>query len=420
MAGQDQRPEKYEQNPSHLAKEFPSRTYQGRPLIDFVTNDWRTDSRYQEGIYTSDESESLYRREEDDYWVHPRWKNMISYKRVPRRVQRYLLIYVALLIATWVSWTWFIQPDWEKNKELESQLNAKPTSVFGSNMRPEFSDMTQVKTLDSSLLPSEHQLMQRLVVVGDVHGCKEELQNLLEKVSFHSATDHLILTGDMIDKGPDSPGVVDLARELSASCVRGNHEDRMLLALNDMRVHHASLPGPQEDPGRTVDTLDEESFSHGDYKARALARQFTDKQIRWLQQCPVILRVGEIGGMGEVVVVHAGLVPGVPLERQDPFQVMNMRTIDLDTRLPSDGREGTAWEKLWNHEQAKLLEKERSTVIYGHDSKRGKNILKYSKGLDSGCVNGGKLTAMVIGASKEGKAKTKIVSVKCKNQGLKR
>lgn len=419
MAGRDQTSENYEQNPSHLTKEFPSRTYQGRPLIDFVTNDWRTDSRYQKNIYASDDSESLYHWE-DDYWVHPRWKSMISYKRVPRRVQRYLLIYVALLIATWIGWTWFIQPDWEKNKELESQLNVKPTSVFGSNMRPEFSDMTQVKTLDSALLPSEHQLMQRLVVVGDVHGCKEELQKLLEKVSFRSATDHLILTGDMIDKGPDSPGVVDLARELSASSVRGNHEDRMLLALNDMRAHHASLPGPQEDPGRTVDTLDEESFSHGDYKARALARQFTDKQIRWLQQCPVILRVGEIGGMGEVVVVHAGLVPGVPLERQDPFQVMNMRTIDLDTRLPSDGREGTAWEKLWNHEQAKLLEKERSTVIYGHDSKRGKNILKYSKGLDSGCVNGGRLTAMVIGASKKGKAKTKIVSVKCKNQKLKR
>jgi len=153
----------------------------------------------------------------------------------------------------------------------------------------------------------------------------------------------------MIDKGPDSPGVVDLARELSASCVRGNHEDRMLLALNDMRAHHASLPGPQEDPGRTVDTLDEESFSHGDYKARALARQFTDKQIRWLQQCPVILRVGEIEGMGEVVVVHAGLVPGVPLEQQDPFQAMNMRTIDLDTWLPSDGREGTPWEEVRPH-----------------------------------------------------------------------
>jgi len=186
MAGRDQTPENYEQNPSHLVKEFPSRTYQGRPLIDFITNDWRTDSRYQKNIYASDESESLYRWE-DDYWVHPRWKNMISYKRVPRRVQRYLLIYVALLIATWVSWTWFIQPDWEKNKELESQLNVKPTSVFGSNMRPEFSDMTQVKTLDSALLPSEHQLMQRLVVVGDVHGCKEERKYALEQAENYAS-----------------------------------------------------------------------------------------------------------------------------------------------------------------------------------------------------------------------------------------
>ena len=191
MAGQDQKLENYEQNPSHLVKEFPSRIYQGRPLIDFVTNDWRTDSRYKEDIYASNESESLYWREEDDYWVHPRWKNMISHKRVPRRVQRYLLIYVALFIAAWVSWTWFIQPDWEKNKELERQLNVRPTSVFGSNMRPEFSDMTQVKTLDSTLLPSKHQLRQRLVVVGDVHGCKEE-----RKYAFEHAKNYASLICD--------------------------------------------------------------------------------------------------------------------------------------------------------------------------------------------------------------------------------
>ena len=191
MAGQDQKLENYEQNPSHLVKEFPSRIYQGRPLIDFVTNDWRTDSRYKEDIYASNESESLYWREEDDYWVHPRWKNMISHKRVPRRVQRYLLIYVALFIATWVGWTWFIQPDWEKNKELERQLNVRPTSVFGSNMRPEFSDMTQVKTLDSTLLPSKHQLRQRLVVVGDVHGCKEE-----RKYAFEHAKNYASLICD--------------------------------------------------------------------------------------------------------------------------------------------------------------------------------------------------------------------------------
>lgn len=245
--------------------------------------------------------------------------------------------------------------------------------------------------------------------------------SLLDKVSFRSSRDHLILTGDIIAKGPESPAVIDLAKSLYASCVRGNHEDRVLLAHADMHAHHAPLPGPDEDSDQKEDNLSEESFSHGDYADRALAKQFSAAQIEWLKQCPVILRVGGIAGMGEVAVVHAGLVPGVPYERQDPFQVMNMRTIDLETRLPSEEREGIPWEKLWNDHQKRLPAKERMTVIYGHDSKRGLNIKNYSKGLDSGCVRGGKLTALVIEAKKDGKGvKQTLVSVKCKNQEQKK
>ncbi len=57
---------------------------------------------------------------------------------------------------------------------------------------------------------------------------------------------------------------------------------------------------------------------------------------------------------------------------------------------------------------------ERSTVIYGHDPRRGLQLHNYSKGLDSGCVNGGKLTAMIIdNAVQSGEART--VSVQCKD-----
>ncbi|KAF2497630.1 Metallo-dependent phosphatase [Lophium mytilinum] len=351
----------------------------------------------------------------------PPWKRIVAapasrLSQVPRRVQRYFVIYATLLLAAWVSWKWVFQPDWDTNRAIENSLNEEKV-FFGSNMRPEFSDMIQIKTMDSRLLPTDENFKQRLVIVGDVHGCKDELQALLDKVKFRAPHDHLILTGDMISKGPDSAGVVSLARSLSASCVRGNHEDRMLLALADMRGHHAALPGPAEDPTNGRDLLDEESFSHGDYTFRSLAREFDDKQIKWLQACPVILRVGEIAGFGEMVVVHAGLVPGIPLERQDPYHVMNMRTIDLDTRLPSENREGTPWEKLWNKYQSRVPSQsaERSSVVYGHDSKRGKNIHKYSFGLDSGCVAGGRLTALVIEAGRKGEAaKTSTVDVKCK------
>lgn len=55
-------------------------------------------------------------------------------------------------------------------------------------------------------------------------------------------------------------------------------------------------------------------------------------------------------------------------------------------------------------------ESEFLTVIYGHDAKTSLNIRTYTKGLDSGCVKGGKLTAMIIEPSGE----QKLVQVKCR------
>jgi hypothetical protein len=178
------------------------------------------------------------------------------------------------------------------------------------------------------------------------------VQNLLDKVKFVQHQDHVIFTGDIIAKGPDSRGTVDLAMKIGASAVRGNHEDRTLLAHHSLLAKVHPLPGPQEDPQTHEDYLDEESFSHGDYKDRALAKLFSPEQISWLENLPVILRVGPVGdlsGAGDIVVVHGGLVPGVQLDKQDPFLVMNMRSIDLTTRVPSEDRKGEPWEKVCPH-----------------------------------------------------------------------
>lgn len=163
---------------------------------------------------------------------------------------------------------------------------------------------------------------------------------LLKKVEFSTADgDHLIFTGDIINKGPDSAGVVDLARELGASCVRGNHEDRILLLRHEMVTMNTLLTGDEKNV-----KLHEPSEKEA--KERTLARSLSDEQARWLDACPVILEVGFITGMGRVVVVHAGLVPGVELEKQDPLTVMTMRTIDLDTHVPNPSAEGMNWAKV--------------------------------------------------------------------------
>ena len=161
---------------------------------------------------------------------------------------------------------------------------------------------------------------------------------LLDKVSFSAEDgDHLIFTGDLINKGPDSIGVVDLARELSASCVRGNHEDRVLLLRREMAATN-TLEGPDE--------VGSYFYTNRETRERALARSLNDEHAHWLDTCPVILDVGQIPGMGRVAVVHGGLVPGVELEKQDPLSVMTMRTIDLETHMPSPSSEGMNWAKV--------------------------------------------------------------------------
>lgn len=162
------------------------------------------------------------------------------------------------------------------------------------------------------------------------------VETLLEQIDFDEDSDHLVFTGNLIDKGPDSLGVVDLVRKYSASCVRGNHEDRILVLRHDL-IAAKILEDTSQD--------DEDDFGQ-DPSGRKLAREMSDEQAKWLDTCPVILNIGQIKGLGQTVVVHSGLVPGVDLEKQDPFSAMNMITIDLERHVPSSSRVGTHWTKV--------------------------------------------------------------------------
>ena len=189
------------------------------------------------------------------------------------------------------------------------------------------------------------------------------VDNLLAEVQYEARTDHLIFAGDFVSKGPSSSAVIDLAMSAHASCVRGNHEDRVLLTYRDLYSHRLTqeqkgkkTPSPpaagmpedmrrndSEDKG---ENMKEEGFSYGSTIDRRLAESFTKRQIDYMASCPVILDIGHIKGLGNVHVVHAGLIPGVRLERQDPMGVMHMRTVDLDTHVPSSSAEGTPWFKV--------------------------------------------------------------------------
>ncbi|KAH8702949.1 Metallo-dependent phosphatase-like protein [Phaeosphaeriaceae sp. PMI808] len=353
------------------------------PLIDLIPDK----PHY---LDVSDEEDSFYGND-DDFLIPVNWQHKIE--RLPRRLKRSVFACIVVAFIFLLSWWIYFGPRHTAYKQEIKAMDQTPEMSYGSSVRPDFKGMIQVSDMPEQHLPKKG---KKLVFVGDVHGCREELEHLLKKIDFNHKHDHLVLTGDVIAKGPDSAGVVKLIQKLGASCVRGNWEDKLLLSVAEADNH-------------ALDSSGLESQSSANHELHKLAKQLTRKELEYLQQCPVILRVGSVPTLGNLVVVHAGLVPDTPLKKQDPFHVMNMRTIDLKTRIPSSKHSGTPWEKFWNHRQTKLNEHDRTTIIYGHNRKRGLNIQEYSYGLDTGCVNGQRLTALVVDAE----GKTELVHVKC-------
>jgi diadenosine tetraphosphatase ApaH/serine/threonine PP2A family protein phosphatase len=206
-------------------------------------------------------------------------------------------------------------------------------------------------------------LLERTIVVGDVHGCIDELRDLLRTVGYGRG-DRLVLVGDLVAKGPDSQGVVQLAREAGALAVLGNHDEHALRARTEAAEGREIKPERRQ----VVDTL-------------------TDADWRFLEGLPLFLRLGEERPGGpQVAVVHAGAVPGIPLEEQDRDHLLTLRSITA-SRAPSKRIEETPWAALWNGPEF---------LVFGHDAVRGLQEHPMATGLDTGCVYGGRLTALLI------------------------
>lgn len=149
----------------------------------------------------------------------------------------------------------------------------------------------------------------RVVVVGDVHGCSDELKDLLEASQFHPSLDELVFVGDLIGKGPSPEEVVRIARKYSAKAVQGNHEYNLL----QWRKRGGILPDPEgrikERYAATVKGLEEDEWD-------------------WLESLPLKLQLDLPQSPLPVMVVHAGLVPGVSIEQQEPENLVNLRSFD--------------------------------------------------------------------------------------------
>jgi hypothetical protein len=202
---------------------------------------------------------------------------------------------------------------------------------------------------------------RRTVLVGDVHGCLDELEALLRVVGADPTADDVILVGDLTAKGPDSRGVVQLCRERGLRAVLGNH-DAKVLSL-------AEAAGLEPPPASSTHQAVADSLTHADWA--------------YLRALPLLLELPT----EEAIVVHGGLLPGVALAAQPRKYLLNLRSLTPGGQPSTRVKDGVPWASRWAGPEH---------VIFGHDAVRGLQRYVHATGLDTGCVYGRCLTALVL------------------------
>lgn len=237
--------------------------------------------------------------------------------------------------------------------------------------------------------------MPRLIVIGDVHGCLPQLEALLGLIALKDG-DRVAFLGDLVDKGPDSLGVVEYVRRLGrihpTTVIAGNHEESAL-RLYDKAQKQGSWDG--------IKKAEKEPW----------LKLLTADQAEWIRSLPLVARP-----RSDVLLVHGGLFPaffeghgsigevpaewhkggGKKLDRMRRF--LRIRHVykqgtERAGQMVSLGEEGADTQR-W----AEDYDGREGHVFYGHDPSRSAEPIRFSHAtaMDTGAVFGGRLTAAIL------------------------
>jgi len=197
--------------------------------------------------------------------------------------------------------------------------------------------------------------MSRTIVIGDIHGCFDELSELLRLVDLQT-DDRVVAVGDLVTKGPKNREVLDLfIDDKRFSSVIGNHDRKL---RQRWRGEPVRLTKEQR---QALNELESDS----------------ERYFQFLRSLPYTI------DLGSHLVVHAGIRPGVPLRRQMAADLTEIRTMGAN---PSR-RKGVPWFEVYRG---------RKTILFGHWPAKEPRRAPHAIGLDTGCVYGGRLTGFII------------------------
>jgi serine/threonine protein phosphatase 1 len=234
--------------------------------------------------------------------------------------------------------------------------------------------------INQQLAPATLPPGARVYAIGDIHGCLDQLQDMHERIAADLAARPVgdatvVHLGDYVDRGPDSAGVIgELLRPWRGEIpprvidLMGNHEEMMLTAL----------AGGQDDPLAAVHWLQNGGaaslrswgISPGD-DPRLWHRELPPRHVAFLRGLTLTHRAGGY------VFVHAGIRPGVRLERQSRQDLLWIRSPFLHST---------------EHFEA--------VVVHGHTPAGAPEVLAHRINVDTGAVLGGPLTCAVLEADR--------------------
>ncbi len=229
----------------------------------------------------------------------------------------------------------------------------------------------------------------RKIIIGDIHGCILELQELILKLDL-LPNDQLFFLGDLIDKGPDSLGVVQFIHELSkkqnVKLVLGNHEDKFLRYMHNRKFNKKAL---------------------ADMKVPAdfeiLGEHLTLQEIALLKQSYFNYFIKE----DNLLLLHGGISGNCSLDFSINYQYSKHSTkefkgLDLITRTRYIDANGIFVSIGMESDQinfwAEVYDGKFGKVIFGHNPflNETPKLFNHAIGLDTGCVFGGWLSAVII------------------------
>ncbi|OHV25082.1 serine/threonine protein phosphatase [Rhizobium sp. RMa-01] len=197
--------------------------------------------------------------------------------------------------------------------------------------------------------------MRYTFAIGDIHGCIDPLNRMIDRIEAYASEGTIVFLGDYIDRGPDSKSVLDCVIAGTSDrwrwiCLKGNHEDMMVAAYadsdsRDVWISNGGLETEMSYDGRVL-----------------------PQHLQWADDRP-LMHVDRYR-----IFVHAGVVPEFPLQRQTKRDLLWLRY--------PPGESSDYWGKH---------------LVHGHTPSLSNPVTTGNRtNIDSGCVFGGKLSCAVF------------------------